>query len=579
MKRIFNIYNKLVVAAAVMCGTLMSSCTDYLTIIPPEINTEENFWQTKDDVNGILATAYLKLFGTDAVSKAIIWGELRADNLTFPANSSKEIKYIVEANILDENPYCDWSVYYSAIQTANLLIERAPLVVDRDPDFTEGDLDVVMGEMYALRALAHFYLVRTFRDIPMARVAVLGDNDMPEYPQVHPLQALDEIMADLDKAQDLVMKSGNFSNEAENLGRITENAVLAIKADVNLWRAAFTTYYEGKSELAVAGNVQKYYDDCIEDCQTLLANMERKLEENKGGRGDKSSYPYNLLQNEGEAEKIQETKSSTVYNDIFGSKNSRESIFEFQVQGDNITNGGFRGVPSMYGVEGKPGTLIVPSTFASKNYEVDDLRAYAYTNVKSLTSSSTTTGSSSDEKNDIIVAKYTAKTSPAKDYRKSDDFDANWIVYRQTDVLLMMAEAMVARPSASTEDFEEAFNIVKAINTRSRMDTTAIKKPLNLSNYMSRETSLDLILKERLLELSFEGKRWYDLVRKALREKTTNNIKFVADKLDSQSSVVKSKMSSIDALFFPIFYEEMRFNDKLVQNPAYDKEDSSIELN
>ena len=133
--------------------------------------------------------------------------------------------------------------------------------------------------------------------------------------------------------------------------------------------------------------------------------------------------------------------------------------------------------------------------------------------------------------------------------------------------------------SASTEDFEEAFNIVKAINTRSRMDTTAIKKPLNLSNYMSRETSLDLVLKERLLELSFEGKRWYDLVRKALREKTTNNIKFVADKLDSQSSVVKSKMSSIDALFFPIYYEEMRFNDKLVQNPAYDKEDSSIELN
>ena len=285
------------------------------------------------------------------------------------------------------------------------------------------------------------------------------------------------------------------------------------------------------------------------------------------------------MQNEGEAEKIQETKSSTVYNDIFGSKNSRESIFEFQVQGDNITNGGFRGVPSMYGVEGKPGTLIVPSTFASKNYEVDDLRAYAYTNVKSLTSSSTTTGSSSDEKNDIIVAKYTAKTSPAKDYRKSDDFDANWIVYRQTDVLLMMAEAMVARPSATTEDFNEAFNIVKAINTRSRMDTTTIKKPLNLSNYQTRETSLDLILKERLLELSFEGKRWYDLVRKALREKTTNNIKFVADKLDSQSSVVKSKMSSIDALFFPIYYEEMRFNDKLVQNPAYDKEDSSIELN
>lgn len=578
MKRILNLYRKLVVAVAVMCGTLMSSCTDYLTIIPPEINTEENFWQTKDDVNGILATAYLKLLGTDAIQRAIVWGELRADNLTFPANHDKHIKYIVEANILDENPYCNWATYYSAIQTANLLIERAPQVVERDPDFTEGDLQVVMGEMYALRALAHFYLVRTFRDIPMARVAVIGDNDMPEYPQVHPLQALDEIMQDLEKAEKLVMKSGNFSSQAENFGRITEDAVLAIKADVNLWRAAFTTYYEGQSELANAANIQKYYDDCVQDCQRILDNKARLLEDKGGDKGDKTKYAYNLIQNQGELEDRVDSKKSSVYDEIFGSKNSRESIFELQCQGDNITNGYVRGVVSMYGSEGNTGAVIVPSNFAAKNYETDDLRAYSFTNVKSLTGNSET-GSSSDEKKDIIVAKYTAKGSPATDYRKSDDFDANWIVYRQTDVMLMMAEAMVARPSANVEDFNKAFDIVKAINTRSRMDTTAIKKPLNLANYQSRETALELVLKERLLELSFEGKRWYDLVRKALREKTTNNIKFVADKLESQSSVVKSKMSSIDALFFPIFYEEMRFNDKLVQNPAYEHEDESTEMN
>ena len=84
MKKILNLYKKLVLAVAVMCGTLMSSCTDYLTIIPPDVITDENYWQTEDDVNGVLATAYLKLLSTDAVSKAIIWGELRADNLTFP---------------------------------------------------------------------------------------------------------------------------------------------------------------------------------------------------------------------------------------------------------------------------------------------------------------------------------------------------------------------------------------------------------------------------------------------------------------------------------------------------------------
>ena len=104
MKRISKIYKKLFVAVAALC--FMSSCTDYLTIIPPEKITEEHYWQTKDDVNGILAKAYLNLLSTYAVSKAIVWGELRADNMTFPASSGEDLKYIVEANLLDENSYC-----------------------------------------------------------------------------------------------------------------------------------------------------------------------------------------------------------------------------------------------------------------------------------------------------------------------------------------------------------------------------------------------------------------------------------------------------------------------------------------
>ena len=559
----------------------MSSCTDYLTIIPPGIITEENFWQTKDDVNGVMAKAYLNLLSSDAVKKAIIWGELRADNMTYPAGYDKQIKYIVEANILEENPYTNWAIYYEAIQTANLVIERAPQVIEHDPDFTEGDLQVITGEMYALRALAHFYLVRTFRDIPLALKSVSQDSDMPNYTQVHPLEALNQIMADLDKAQPMVMKSGGFASELHNYGRITENAVLAIKADVNLWRAAFATYYEGTTDLVAAGDVQKYYDQCVANCEELLANMDAKFEESMKGKKDVERYPYNLLQNEGELEDRLDKKVSTVYNDIFGAKNSRESIFELQVEGSNITNSHARGVANMYGVDGNNGTVVVPTSFLAKNYEADDLRPYSYTNAKSLTAGSSTedASGSSNKSTDIIIAKYTAKNSPATDYRKGDDYDANWIVYRRTDVMLMMAEAMVSRPSAGPEDFAKSFDIVKAINTRSRMDSTNITKPLIESNYQTKEAAVELVLKERLLELSFEGKRWYDLVRKALREKTTNNIKFVADKLDSNAGVVKSKMSTIDGLFMPIHEDELRYNKLLKQNPAYEKENETTEMN
>ena len=563
MKILSNIYRKTVLATAVAFGALMSSCTDYLTIIPADVVVEENFWQTKDQVNGMLATSYLKLLSNDAVIKAIVWGEMRSDNMTYPASYNSDIKNIVEANIIDENGYCNWGIYYEAINYANLVIEDAPKVVESDPDFSEGDLAVVMGEMYAMRALCHFYLVRTFRDIPLALKSAKNDAEIPNYVQVKPLEALDQIMEDLNRAENMVMKSGAFSTEQQNLGRITRNAVLAIKADVNLWRAAFAEY-EGK-------DADPYYNECIDNCEDIIANMDKALEEeNKGKPVEK--YAYNLIQNRGEGKELLNSHKSTAYDEIFGSKNSSESIFELQVQGDNIKNGAFNGAYRVYGTEGNPGLAVVPQGFVTGNYEEDDLRAYSFTNLKSFKQTTT------DNQNTCIV-KYAAKASPATSFRKSDEWDANWIVYRRTDVLLMMAEAMVS-VSSSDSVYKKAFDIVNAINTRSRADTTDIVNPLKIEKYSDKEALLELIRKERLLELSYEGKRWFDLVRLALKEKSTDKIKFVADKLGGGSAVVKTKMSTIDGLFMPIHIDELRYNKNLKQNPAYgEKEGSNMEMN
>ena len=568
MKRIFNIYKKSALVVAILFGTLMTSCTDYLTIIPPDKIVHEKFWQTKDEVNGMLATSYIKLISTDAISKAIVWGESRADNLVFPADYDKEIKYIIEANILDENSYAKWGIYYEAINYANLVIEYAPMVVDRDPDFTEGDLQIVLGEMYAMRAMCHFYLVRAFRDIPMALVPAVNDAELPNYEQVHPIEALTHILNDLNKAENMVMKSGRFADRDSNYGRITQNAVLSIKADVCLWLAAFATYYEGETELVVAGDVQKYYDECIASCQAVIDNMEASFNESHNGKPVANDYPYHLIMNEGEVDDIKETKISTAYNQIFGAMNSSESIFELQITGDNATSGYCKGVPVMYGAEAKGAKLIVAKNFMGK-FENDDLRKYSYTTYP-------LTGGES-AKDDFYVAKYTAGSSPANDFRKADNFEANWIVYRKTDVLLMMAEAMSAKPNANGEDFKEAYNIARVINMRSRQDTTRVSVPL--VEPTERGAALSLVLDERARELSFEGKRWFDLVRKALRDKSTKDILFVADKLTANQDVLKSKMATIDGLFFPIHIDELRYNKNLKQNPAYADDDESMEMN
>ena len=83
-----------------------------------------------------------------------------------------------------------------------------------------------------------------------------------------------------------------------------------------------------------------------------------------------------------------------------------------------------------------------------------------------------------------------------------------------------------------------------------------------------------LVLEERQRELMFEGKRWFDLVRRAEREGNTNYlIGRVTRKGSDNASVVQSKLSRMDGLYWPYNKAELQVNPNLKQNPAYPNED------
>ncbi|MBR5476742.1 MAG: RagB/SusD family nutrient uptake outer membrane protein [Bacteroidaceae bacterium] len=584
MKKMKNIFKSTILTVVLACCTLMTSCVDFLTIYPTDTVIHDKYWQTIDDVNGVLAASYLQLLSDDAVQRYILWGEVRADNMIASLNTENDLKYIIEANILPTNPYCKWDVFYTAINDANLLLRYAPMVVDRDPNFTNDELKVVMGEMYAVRALCHFYLVRAFRDVPLSYTANLNDHEMPEYKQVHPTVALDSIMNDLNRAENMVMRSGGFSinKDKHNYGRITANAVRAIKADVALWQAAFATFYEGNDSITV-GDKDAYYRTCIDNCETVIKDMNNALiaDYNKLGitiqeMGPGTENPYYLLENAKEG--VEQSRFSMVYDEIFGFGNSRESIFELQFDENNNKNGVLE---SYYGRPSSVGKFCVPTNL-KKQYvgigteEIIDLRMTAYTGIPGGTGSS-----GSGDKNDeqIVIAKYVAETSPAlrinadgtvddsdENFRDQGECDANWIFYRKTDVMLMMAEALTLQSTATEADLRKAFDLVKAVNDRSIVDP---KDSLEYADYTGANNMHKLVLDERNRELMYEGKRWFDLVRKALCEKRTDNILFVTEKLVNNSGAVKSKMASINTLFFPIAQSEIDVNPNLKQNPAY----------
>ena len=92
-----------------------------------------------------------------------------------------------------------------------------------------------------------------------------------------------------------------------------------------------------------------------------------------------------------------------------------------------------------------------------------------------------------------------------------------------------------------------------------------------MSSYInSRSLMEELVLRERQCELMFEGKRWFDLVRRSQRDGNTTKLSSTAtQKFSSTASLIRSKLEKMDAIYWPINRDELKVNPNLKQNPAY----------
>ena len=513
-----------------------------ISITPPDVIVQESFWKSSEDVESMVAASYRLMAQWDFLSRILAWGELRGDNVVEGNYGYEyEVADIMEANILPSNSYAQWDVFYRIINNCNLVLKYAPKVLNEDPNFTQEDLDVVRGEMLALRALCHFYLVRTFRDIPLQTEATVNDSQNLYQSQATPIEALDHCLNDLHEAEELVPASGYHHTASENKGRVTKDAVHTMIADVLLWKAAFTRY-DGNKALC-----EQYYTECITYCDLVINN-------------------YSLLEGD------------KAYNAIFGQQNSSESILEIQCE-SNTTIPYFYGKGDKAGVLAPSDYLLQPSDNMADNlYKPTDIRRVSFMNAD---------GNNNDAS---PITKYTAETHTGEFtastpyitpvYRVADwsdgmfSIESNWIIYRITDVMLMKAEALAYLPNAMEQDLAAAFNIVSTVYNRSN-DIEGIESNDRLTYQDDALAIRALVLAERQRELCFEGKRWYDLVRKSLCDGNTTDMLdiMLPHKYGSNIGAYRAKMSNIDILFFPIHEREIRANHNLTQNPAYRIED------
>ena len=549
-----------VIALGGASAGLLSSCSDFLDITPLNKVVLENFWTQKSEVNAVLMGCYESLESEESIIRMGVWGEMRSENILQGASIGNEYNEILNENILPTNSLTKWNVMYQTINRCNTVCYYAPMVQKKDPNYTVNELNANIAEAAFIRDLCYFYLIRTFRDVPMSFEPTIDDTKEFQIPATPMNAALDTLIKDLESVKDYAVKryvddskmsNAQASSQAyENSSRVTRVAIYALLADLNLWR----------------GN----YDETIKYCDLIIDFKKNQYKEKIAQIGDLTD-----MQEFAGIPLILEAPAGSVtcgnaYNEIFGTGNSFESIFELyfrnnqQVKNKYVNE--FFGKDRLGSISGLSRYCKDAATGNSDLFTKNDCRVYATSensNSRYAITKYVNSSVSMDIKN--VTDEKSLKLSTS---RGNAEY-ANWIIYRLTDVMLMKAEACILKGEA---EYETAFTLINAVNKRAHNYTTsAAKDTLVFDDYRTSQEKMEqLLLDERNRELMFEGKRWYDLVRIAVRD--GNNQRLVSEatkKYQDKVNALKIKLADPNIIFFPYNKEELKVNPFLKQNSAY----------
>ncbi|TRX60014.1 RagB/SusD family nutrient uptake outer membrane protein [Fulvivirga sp. M361] len=436
-------------------ATVTMACDDFLELSPESRVVPRDFLDSELEVEQAV-TAMYRQFRNVYVQEQWKWAELRSDNTSNDTLSNRENPQDVDEFLLAAGSdliRTYWQGSYQGVYRSNVLIDA---MTSPDPALRFKNTTTrsrVEGEARFFRAFHYFNLVRLYGDVPLITITVGGIGDKPTFANVprEPVENIYEtlIIPDLESAAD------NLPREygSTDIGRVTKGAALTLLGEVHLTRGDY-------------------------------ANAIVAFEEVRG-------LGYSLNQN---------------YADNFApeTKNGPESIFELQFALDVQQPAGFyrNWIPANSGNDVIP--TVNAQGEAGKNQPTIDL---------------IDTYQNGDLREAVSVAYYERQESGGNLIPYINKFnyefineggvagqDINLPVYRYADVLLMLAEAYNENSFGAIPD--ASILLLNTIRNRAGLSPYIRGISFNTAEELRR-----LILEERRLELAFENKRWFDLMR------------------------------------------------------------------
>lgn len=497
------------VGAGLLGGAaFLSGCTKLLNQNNPNSLTPNNFWKTASDAEANLTSVYENFLGTSG------WGAAADNwyNRWVPALYRGD-----DIGITHDVPDW-WSLALFTFSSSNGTpsgnwnmnytgIFRANQVIEYVPSI---NMDKTLraryvGEAKFLRAYFYFNLLTNFMNIPLITSVsqVTKDNAQP---QAKPSAVWTQIEKDLTDAISVLPDT----YAAADQGRVTKGAALAYLGKAQLyqkkWGAAASTFQQLINS-KVYSLMPNYFDIFTNDF-----NQEDILEVNYAGGTFKGQAIKNVRTRE---------EGPSEAGGWYECYPNQWLITEFMKE--KQTNGDLDG--RMYG------SVIWPNN-PQKFY------GDTYTQLFGSGATKTAWRKYNDSYMDHLIQDYGVKNDK---------------VVRYADVLLMQAEALV-QSGGSTSDALKYINMVRSRAGLSDFTGTAKADILNEIEH------------QRVLELSDECIRWYDLWRWNGNITGSMNIKQV---LTAHGAIGAANFVTGTHEILPIPISEMQTNPKMKQNPGF----------
>ncbi|WP_461533655.1 RagB/SusD family nutrient uptake outer membrane protein [Sinomicrobium sp.] len=503
---------------AVMFLVLGSACDDqFLDREPIDFLSPDNFSTERDiqeAVNGIYK-AYISNLEEPIYTDFITDNGYYVDyQLLWTGNFNNETKQVVDK----------WSRNYRVILRANTVLHYIDEVV-----MSQQSYDQFKGEALFLRALAYFDLSFFYGDVPL-RLEPEG-LDEADKPLTSHADIVQMVLDDLEIASEILPPSYS----ADNRGRATKGAALAIKARVLLFNHRYgeaADYCRKVRELGVYEIMSTYSSLFLPegevDNKEVIFDMQF----------EKDAAQFGL---------------SNIWYTRFRSWSGYQvdhNLYEefYSTNGLSINNPD----NELYDPSIRPTGLAAPSNYIKEGgydnrFQNRDPRLY-YSLVfpYSIRDYHLTTGEP--------IVYYPSQQASANftsfKVRKYVDFSDNGInnisgvnpvIIRYADVLLMEAEALVEQGGY---DEAEVYNLINQVRQRPDVMMPKVEDVEGVG--LSPEALIDVIRHERRVELAFEGLRIFDIMRWEIGEQAFGDLRgFKPGKLSPRTNNMEYEVYTV----------------------------------